>query len=119
MSRYDAWDRKSAAKGAAERPSAARYRCRPMRPPRTSPEKRIEYDRKSGRLDAAYETLSPRCREVFALTMEDMPVGEIATRLGISDRMVRKHLALAMQLPGGARRKNPSARRSVSGSAAS
>lgn len=64
----------------------------------SAPEERIEYERKSRLLDAAVDTLPPRCREVFELTMADVPVGEIAQRLGISDRMVRKHLALAMQL---------------------
>ncbi|MBY6239890.1 RNA polymerase sigma factor [Methylosinus sp. Sm6] len=62
------------------------------------PEERIEYDRKSRLLDSAVDRLPPRCREVFELSMEDMTVGEIAMRLGISDRMVRKHLAHAMQV---------------------
>ena len=63
-----------------------------------SPEQRIEYDRKSRLLDAAVDSLPPRCREVFELCIDDVSVSEIAKRLGISDRMVRKHLSLAMQL---------------------
>ncbi len=62
------------------------------------PEEKIEYDRKSRLLDAAIDNLPPRCREVFELTIDDVPVSEIAQRLGISDRMVRKHLSLAMRL---------------------
>lgn len=61
------------------------------------PEERMEHDRKSRLLDSAVDALPPRCREVFELSMEDMSVAEIARRLGISDRMVRKHLAHAMQ----------------------
>jgi RNA polymerase sigma-70 factor (ECF subfamily) len=63
-----------------------------------APEERMEHDRKSSLLDSAVDALPPRCREVFELSMEDMSVGEIARRLGISDRMVRKHLAHAMQI---------------------
>lgn len=63
-----------------------------------APEDRMEYDRKSRLLDGAVDTLPPRCREVFELSMEDISVGEIARRLGISDRMVRKHLAHAMAI---------------------
>jgi RNA polymerase sigma factor (sigma-70 family) len=62
------------------------------------PEERIEYDRKSRLLDHAVDSLPPRCREVFELCIDDVPVSEIARRLQISDRMVRKHLSLAMQL---------------------
>jgi RNA polymerase sigma-70 factor (ECF subfamily) len=63
-----------------------------------APEERMEYERKSRLLDAAVDTLPSRCREVFELSMDDMSVGEIAKRLGISDRMVRKHLAHAMRI---------------------
>ncbi|PWB88422.1 RNA polymerase sigma factor [Methylosinus sporium] len=62
------------------------------------PEDWLEYDRKSRLLDAAVDALPPRCREVFELCMEEMTVREIAKRLGISDRMVRKHLAHAIQV---------------------
>jgi RNA polymerase sigma-70 factor (ECF subfamily) len=63
-----------------------------------APEERMEQERKSRLLDSAVDRLPPRCREVFELSMEDLTVGEIATRLGISDRMVRKHLAHAMHI---------------------
>lgn len=62
------------------------------------PEERMEYDRKSRLLDSAVDRLPPRCREVFELSLEDMSVGEIARSLGVSDRMVRKHLAHAMEI---------------------
>jgi len=64
----------------------------------TSPEDKMEYERKSRLLDQAVDVLPPRCREVFELCVADVPVKEIAERFGISDRMVRKHLSLAMQL---------------------
>ncbi|HEY8063565.1 MAG TPA: sigma-70 family RNA polymerase sigma factor [Methylosinus sp.] len=63
-----------------------------------APEDRLEYQRQSRLLDAAVDLLPPRCREVFELSMEDMTVGQIAARLGVSDRMVRKHLAHAMRV---------------------
>lgn len=62
-------------------------------------EERIEHDRKSRLLGAAIDSLPPRCREVFSLfAFEDLPACEIARRLDISERMVRKHLSLAMRL---------------------
>ncbi len=64
-----------------------------------SPEEQIEYNRKSRLLTTAIDALPSRCREVFLLSaFEDVPLGEIARRLGISDRMARKHMSLAMRL---------------------
>ncbi|HXW70663.1 MAG TPA: RNA polymerase sigma factor [Methylocella sp.] len=60
-------------------------------------EDKLEYNRKSRLLDHAIDLLPPRCREVFELCIDDIPVTEIAKRLGISERMVRKHLSVAMQ----------------------
>ncbi|KAF2989907.1 RNA polymerase sigma factor [Methylocystis sp. MJC1] len=61
-------------------------------------DERVDYERKSRLLDAAVSSLPPRCREVFKLhTYEDVPLQEIARRLEISDRMVRKHLSLAFR----------------------
>jgi len=46
---------------------------------------------------AAVDDLPPRCREVFLLSAFDgLANGEIATRLGISQRMVEKHVAKAV-----------------------
>jgi RNA polymerase sigma factor (sigma-70 family) len=62
------------------------------------PEERMEYERKSRLLRAAVVSLPPRCREVFSLHIyDDVPLHEIARRLEISDRMVRKHLSLALR----------------------
>lgn len=59
---------------------------------------RVDYDRRLQRLRAAIERLPPRCREVFELSaFEDAPFPEIARRLGISERMVREHMSIAMR----------------------
>jgi RNA polymerase sigma factor (sigma-70 family) len=61
------------------------------------PEEKIEFERQSRLLRAAMETLPPRCREVFVLCIhENLPLDEIAQRLGISENMVRKHLRSAI-----------------------
>lgn len=44
------------------------------------------------------EELTPRCREVFLLRkIEELPVNEIASRLGISRSMVARHLDNALR----------------------
>ncbi|MBN8813276.1 MULTISPECIES: RNA polymerase sigma factor [Sphingomonas] len=44
-------------------------------------------------LEAALDELSPRCREVFVMRrFDERGTGEIARELGISPRMVQKHL---------------------------
>lgn len=61
-------------------------------------DERVDYERKSRLLMAAIEDLPPRCREVFELcAFEDAPLSEIARRLGISDRMARQHMSIAMR----------------------
>ncbi len=58
----------------------------------------IEADEESHILREAFEALPPRRREVLALHLhENVPLDEIARRLEISDRMVRKHLSLALR----------------------
>ncbi|BDV36439.1 RNA polymerase sigma factor [Methylocystis iwaonis] len=55
-------------------------------------------DRRAQRLAAAIEALPPRCREVFELcAFEDMPFPDVARRLGVTERMVRQHMRIAMQ----------------------
>lgn len=62
------------------------------------PEVRIEHERKTRLLRAAVASLPPRCREVFEFHIYgDVPLQEIAARMEISDRMVRKHLSLAFR----------------------
>jgi len=63
-----------------------------------TPEEHIEYERKSLALRAAVASLPPRCREVFELHIQaNVPLQEVAQRLQISDRMVRKHLSPALR----------------------
>jgi RNA polymerase sigma-70 factor (ECF subfamily) len=62
-------------------------------------EEKLEYQRKSQRLAKAIEALPPRCRETFLMSVfEDIPMSEVARRLGVSDRMARKHMANAIRL---------------------
>jgi len=62
------------------------------------PDSRLETDDETRLLRAALETLPPRRREVLTLHLhEGLPLGEIARRLNISDRMVREHLSLALR----------------------
>ncbi len=61
------------------------------------PEEKIEFEQQSPRLRAAMETLPPRCREVFVLCIhKNVPLDEIAQRLGISENAVRKQLRRAI-----------------------
>lgn len=58
---------------------------------------RIEADDEMRLLREAFDALPPRRREVLALHLhESLSLDEIARRLDISDRMVRKHLSLAL-----------------------
>ncbi|ATQ69591.1 RNA polymerase sigma factor [Methylosinus trichosporium] len=67
--------------------------------PEATPEETLAHKRKSERLAAAIAALSPRCRDVFLMgVFEDIPMTEIARRLGVSDRMARKHMANALRL---------------------
>jgi RNA polymerase sigma factor (sigma-70 family) len=51
------------------------------------------------RLRSALDQLPPRCREVVLLTrMEGLTRQQIATRMGISDRTVAKHLEIGMRV---------------------
>ena len=50
-----------------------------------------------GALEAALGELSPRCREVFVMRrFDERGTGDIARALGISPRMVQKHLTHAV-----------------------
>ena len=62
------------------------------------PGEQLEHSERSRLLQAAVESLPPRCREVFVLVMhENVPLKKAAMRLGISDSMARRHLRLAFQ----------------------
>lgn len=63
------------------------------------PEDLIDYERKARLLEAAIETMPPKCREVFKLHIHNnVSFHDIARELQISDRMVRKHLSLAFRI---------------------
>jgi RNA polymerase sigma-70 factor (ECF subfamily) len=58
----------------------------------------VDYEGRARRLREAIEALPPRCREVFELcAFEDLSFREIALRLGVTERMVRQHMSIAMQ----------------------
>jgi RNA polymerase sigma factor (sigma-70 family) len=58
----------------------------------------VDYQRRAHRLAAAIEALPPRCREVFELcAFEDLSFPEIAARIGVTERMVRQHMSIAMR----------------------
>ena len=62
------------------------------------PGEQFERSERSRLLQAAVDSLPPRCREVFVLVMhENVPLKKAAKRLGISDSMARRHLRLAFQ----------------------
>jgi RNA polymerase sigma-70 factor (ECF subfamily) len=62
------------------------------------PDEQFGLEQKTRLLREAMGALPPRCREVFAMFMfEDLPVEEIATRLGISRNVAHKHMRLALQ----------------------
>jgi len=62
------------------------------------PDGRLEADDEARLLRQVLETLPPRRREVLTLHLhENLPLSEIARRLQISDRMVHKHLSLALR----------------------
>jgi RNA polymerase sigma factor (sigma-70 family) len=63
-----------------------------------TPEEEIETRERAKRFAAAIAALPPRCREVFTLRMRDkLPQDEIARRLGISRKMVDRHLQIAIE----------------------
>lgn len=58
---------------------------------------RLEDEQKRRLVLAALETLPPQCRRVFALVMQQgASTKEVAKALGITETMVRRHLALAV-----------------------
>lgn len=64
-----------------------------------SAEGRLLDQEKVRRLAAVVETMPPRCRQVFVLIkFDELSVAETATRLGISQDMVRKHIRHALQI---------------------
>lgn len=50
------------------------------------------------RVDAAIETLPPRCRQALYLRrIEQLPAHEVAQRMGVSRQMVARYIAQAME----------------------
>lgn len=61
------------------------------------PEEKIDFERRSRRLEAAMAKLPAKSREILILaTRENLPQDEIARRLGISVNSVRKQLRRAI-----------------------
>lgn len=66
--------------------------------PEATPEESMEALDASRQLDAAIKMLPPKCREVFTMRMhEGVGHDEIARRLGISRKMVERHMRIAIQ----------------------
>jgi RNA polymerase sigma factor (sigma-70 family) len=66
--------------------------------PAPAPDARLEAEELMDRLQAAVESLPPRCRQVFMMRrFENLHQEEIARRLGISRNMVEKHMRLAVR----------------------
>ncbi|AUW57584.1 RNA polymerase subunit sigma-24 [Sphingobium sp. SCG-1] len=62
-------------------------------------EVRLLDQEKVRRIAAIVETMPLRCRQVFVLIkLDELSVAETATRLGISQDMVRKHIRHALQI---------------------
>jgi RNA polymerase sigma-70 factor (ECF subfamily) len=63
-----------------------------------SPERLVASEQAMTTLRAAVEELPPRCRQVFLLhRVHELSTEEIATRLGIGERMARRYLARALE----------------------
>lgn len=64
-----------------------------------SPEQRTSARQELGRLADAFDRLPPKCREVVWLRrVEEVPQKEVASRLGISEKTVEKHVAKGVRL---------------------
>ncbi|HEY8261781.1 MAG TPA: sigma-70 family RNA polymerase sigma factor, partial [Methylosinus sp.] len=60
-------------------------------------DERLEEEQKRRLVLATLETLPPQCRRVFALVIQQgASTKEVARELGITETMVRRHLALAV-----------------------
>lgn len=70
-------------------------------PPANDPshEERLFGEQQLGRLMSVIQRLPPKCQQVFVLSrFHDMTYPEIAARLGISVKMVEKHIAKALAI---------------------
>jgi RNA polymerase sigma factor (sigma-70 family) len=60
--------------------------------PRATPHDELERREEVSRLYTLVHQLRPRTRDVICLVLTDLPNADIAQRLGISERTVRKHI---------------------------
>lgn len=64
----------------------------------STPEQQVETKQRSRRFALAIQELPPRCRQVFTMRMRDkLHQDEIAQQLGISRKMVDRHLQIAIE----------------------
>jgi RNA polymerase sigma-70 factor (ECF subfamily) len=63
-----------------------------------SPERQLHARQELRRLTQAFDDLPPRCREaVWMRRVDELPQKEIAARLGITEKVVEKHITLGMR----------------------
>ena len=72
-----------------------------------SPEQRISAHQELRRLAQAIDLLPPKCREVVWMRrVDDLPQKEVAARLGITEKVVEKHVMKGMKLLANALSRN-------------
>lgn len=63
-----------------------------------APDRKLEGEQSVALLSAAIDELPQRCREAFLLyRIEEMTCGQVAERLGLRERMVRRYIARALE----------------------
>ena len=63
-----------------------------------SPDRKLEGEQSIALLREAIDELPQRCREAFLLyRIEEMTCGQVAERLGLQERMVRRYIARALE----------------------
>ncbi len=69
------------------------------------PEKAIDAKRQVATVVTAVQTLAPKCREAFVLhKFEGLSHAEVAARMGVSRKMIEKHISAALRVMAAALR---------------